>query len=110
VATFANQIDHGPVPLTHLDVIELQANQLGPAKVTTEQHGQHRVIPLRAHTVTTRLFEYFRTLLHAQPVARPESELLDSSDAADSGRQLETQQPGVGGLHEPGDVQRQVVG
>jgi hypothetical protein len=98
VATFANQIDHGPVSLTHLDVIELQANQLRPAKATTEQHGQHRVVPLRAYTVTTRVFEYFRTLLCAQPIARPEPELLDSLDPADSGGQLGTQQTGVGGF------------
>ena len=39
VATLADQILHRPVPLTHLDLIQLQADQLGSAKATTEQHG-----------------------------------------------------------------------
>lgn len=98
VATFANQINHGPVPLAHLDVVELQANQFRPAKATTKQHGEHRVIALRAHSVTTSALEHFRTLLRAQPIAGTESELLDSFDAANPGSQLGTQQTGVGGF------------
>src|SRR5215469_17441044 len=90
VATFADQIDHGPVSLAHLDVVQLQANQFRPSKPTTKQHGQHRIIALGAHTVTTSALEYFRTLLCAQPIAGPESELLDSFDTADSGSQLGT--------------------
>jgi hypothetical protein len=82
VATFANQIHHGPVSLTHLDVVQLQTNQFRSAKTTTKQHGQHRVIALRPHTVTTSALEYLRTLLCAQPIAGPESGLLDSFDPA----------------------------
>ena len=68
VATFATQINHGPVSLAHLDVVQFQANQFRPSKTTTKQQGQHRVIALRAHTVTTSALEYFRTLLCAQPI------------------------------------------
>src|SRR5215813_3366036 len=59
VATFANQIDHGPVPLAHLNVVQLQAHQFRSPKTTTKQHGQHRVIALRAHSVTTSRAKYF---------------------------------------------------
>jgi hypothetical protein len=59
VATFANQIDHGPVSLAHLDVVQLQANQFRPTKTTTEQHGKHRVIALRPHSGTTSRLEHF---------------------------------------------------
>src|SRR6266581_5681736 len=52
VATFANQINNGPVSLAHLDVVHLQADQFRPAKATTEQHGQHRIIALGAHSVS----------------------------------------------------------
>ena len=63
VATFANQVNHGPVSLAHLDVVQFQTNQFRPSKTTTKQHGQHCVIALRAHTVTTSALKYFRTLL-----------------------------------------------
>jgi hypothetical protein len=98
MATFANQINHGPVSLAHLDVVQFQANQFRSAKTTTKQHGQHRVIALGAHIVTASVLEYFRTLLCAQPIAGTESELLDSFDAANPGSQLGTQQTTVGGL------------
>src|SRR5215469_8276942 len=98
VATFAKQINHGPVSLAHLDVVQLQANQFRSSKATAEQHGQHRVIAVRAHTVTTCSLEHFRTLLCAQPIAGTESELLDSFDPANPGSQLGAQQTGVGGF------------
>src|SRR6266566_7657316 len=98
VATFANQINNGPVSLAHLDVVQLQTEQFRPAKATTEQHGQHRIIALGAHSVSPRMLEHFRTLLRAQPIPGPESELLDSLDAANPRRQLGTQQASVGGF------------
>jgi hypothetical protein len=59
VATFANQINHGPVPLPHLDVVQLQAHQFRSAKPATKQHGQHGVVALRPHRVSSRMFENF---------------------------------------------------
>src|SRR5713101_6284968 len=96
--TFANQINNGPVSLAHLDVVQLQTDQFRPAKATTEQHGQHRIIALGAHSVSPRMLEHFRTLLRAQPITGPESELLDSLDAANPRGQLGTQQASVGGF------------
>ena len=98
MASFADQIHHSPVSLAHLDVVQLQANQFRPAKSTPEQHSQHGVIALLAHAVAIGMFEHFRTLLHAQPVAGAESELLDSSDSADARSQLGAQQSGIGGF------------
>ena len=98
VATFADQINHRPMALTHLDVVELQANEFRSAKTTTEEHGQHGVIALGTHTITTSTLEYFRTLLGAQPVAGAESELLNALHSAYPGSQLWTQQASVGGF------------
>jgi hypothetical protein len=39
VAALADQIHDCPVSLTHLDLIQLQADQLRSAEATTEQHG-----------------------------------------------------------------------
>ena len=36
VTALADQIHHGPMPLTHLDVIQPQAHKFRPAKATTE--------------------------------------------------------------------------
>src|SRR5215472_6930060 len=94
VATFADQINHSPVSVAHLDVVQLQANQFRPSKATTEQHSQQGVVALRPHRVSPRMLEHFRTLLWAQPIAGTESELLDSFDAANPGSQFGTQQTG----------------
>src|SRR5713101_5112735 len=59
---------------------------------------QHRIIALGAHSVSPRMLEHFRTLLRAQPIPGPESELLDSLDAANPRGQLGTQQASVGGF------------
>jgi len=98
VATFANQIHSGPVSLAHLDVLQLQSDQFRPAKATTEQHGQHRIIALGAHSLSARMLEHFRTLLRAQPIPGPKSKLLDSLDPANPRGQLGTQQARVGGF------------
>jgi len=92
VTALADQIHHGPVPLTHLDLLQFQADQLGSAKATTKQHGQHGIVSLGTHVIATRMFQHFRTLFCAQPVTGPESELLDSLDAVNPGGQFGTQQ------------------
>jgi hypothetical protein len=98
VPTFANQINHGPVPLAHLDFVQVQADKLRPAKPATEQHRQHCIVTLSSHTLTGGMIEHLGTLLCAQPITGPESELFHSSDSADSGSQLRTKQTRIGGF------------
>src|ERR1700694_4075242 len=98
VAALANQVYHRPVPLAHLDFIQLQAHKFRSAKTTTKQQGQHGVVALRSHAISTSTLEYFRTLLCAQPITRAKPELLDSFHSADPRSQLGTQQARVGGL------------
>src|ERR1700675_226935 len=78
-----NQAHHCPVPLAHLDFIQLQADKFRSAKTTTKQQGQHRVVALRSHAISTSTLEYFRTLLRAQPISGAKPELLDSFHSAD---------------------------
>jgi hypothetical protein len=59
VAAFADQINHCPVPLAHLNVVELQTNQFRSSKAATEQHGQHCVVALSTHGISPRMFEHF---------------------------------------------------
>src|SRR6266849_5623963 len=87
-----------PVPLAYLDFIQLQAHKFRSAKTTTKQQGQHGVVALRSHAISTSTLEYFRTLLCAQPIAGAKPELLDSFHSADPRGQLGTQQARVGGL------------
>ncbi len=96
--TFADHINHRPVSLAHLDVVPFQADEFRSAKATTEQHGQHGVIALRPHTVTTSMLQNFRALFNAQPITGTEPELFDAFDSADPGSQLGAQQTGVGGF------------
>src|SRR6266849_515297 len=98
VAALANQIDDCPVTLAHLELIPLQANQFRPAKATTKQHGQHRVIALGTEAATPGMLEDFRAFLGAQPVASTEPELLHSFHTADSCRQFGTQETRIGGF------------
>jgi len=58
VAALADQIYHRPVPLAHLDFIQLQAHEFRSAKTTTKQQGQHGVVALRSHAISTT---HFRT-------------------------------------------------
>ena len=92
VAALADQVYHRPVPLAHLDFIQLQAHKFRSAKTTTEQHGQHRVVALGTHRFAKRMSEHFRTLFCAQPVSGAKAELFDSLDSADARRQLGTEQ------------------
>jgi hypothetical protein len=55
----ANQVHHCPVPLAHLDFIQLQAHQFRSAEATTEQHGQHGVVSLGTQAIATRVLEHF---------------------------------------------------
>src|SRR5207247_7598668 len=84
VAALADQVYHRPVPLAHLDFIQLQAHKFRSAKTTTKQQGQHGVVALRSHAISTSTLEYFRSLLCAQPITRAKSELPDSFYSADS--------------------------
>jgi hypothetical protein len=58
VAALADQIHHCPVPLAHLDFIQLQAHKFRPAKTTTKQHGQHCVVALGSHAIATRMLQH----------------------------------------------------
>ncbi len=98
VAALADQVYHCPMPLAHLDFIQLQAHKFRSAKTTTKQQGQHGVVALRPHAISTSTLEYFRTLLCAQPITRAKPELLDSFHSADPRSQLGTQQARVVGL------------
>ena len=98
MAALADQVYHCPVPLTHLDFIQLQAHKFRSAKTATKQQGQHRVVALRSHAIPTSTLEYFRTLLCAQPITGTAPELLDPFHSADAGGQLGTQQARIGGF------------
>jgi hypothetical protein len=76
VAALADQIHYCPVPLAHLDFVQLQANKFRSAEAATEQHGQHCIVSLGAHVVATSIFEHLGTLLRTQPVAGAKAELL----------------------------------
>jgi hypothetical protein len=93
---FPDQVDHCPVPLTHLDFIQLQPDQFRSTEAATEEHGQHGVIALGTHAIPTSTLEYFRTLLHAQPVAGAKPELFDAFHPADPCSQFGTEQARVG--------------
>src|SRR5450631_3665338 len=95
VAALTYQVYHCPVPLTHLDLIHLQAHQFRSAKATTQKHGQHRVVALGAHGGPTSMREHLGTLLCAQPIAGAKSELLDSFHPADPSSQFGAEQSSV---------------
>ena len=98
VAALADQVYNRAVSLAHLDFIQLQAHKFRSAKTTTKKQGQHGVVALGAHAISTSTLEYVRTLFRAQPVASAKPELLDSFHSADPRCQLGTQQARIGGF------------
>ena len=98
VAALADQVHYCPVTLAHLNLVQLQADQLGSAKATPKQHCQHRVVALRSHVIAARMLQHCGTLLCAQPITGSKTELLDTFHSADSRSQFWTQQACVSGL------------
>ena len=84
VPALADQVYHRPMPLAHLDFIQLQAHKFRSAKTTTKQQGQHGVVALRSHAISTSTLEYFRTLFRAQPIPGAKPKLLDPFHSADA--------------------------
>jgi hypothetical protein len=95
---FPDQVHNCPVGLSHLDIVDLQADQLRSAQAATEQHSQHGVIALGTNAVSSNMPENLRALLGGQPIPRAKPELLHAFHATDSGGQFRTQQPRVGGF------------
>ncbi|MGA9308148.1 MAG: hypothetical protein WBW31_22310 [Candidatus Sulfotelmatobacter sp.] len=58
MAALADQVYHCPVPLAHLDLIQLQADQLRSAEATPKQHGQHGIVALGTHPITTGMLQH----------------------------------------------------
>jgi hypothetical protein len=98
VATLTYQVHDGPMTLAHLDLVQLQADQLGSAKTTTKQHRQHGKVSFRPHAHARSMFEDLGTLRSTQPVAGAKPKLLDALHSADSGSQFRAQQAGVRGF------------
>ncbi len=95
VAALANQIHRRRVTLPHLDLIQLQADQLRSTKATTKQHGQHGIVSLGSHAVTRRTLQNLGTLRCAQPIASAKTKLLDTPHATDPGSQFRAEQSSV---------------
>ena len=98
VSALPDQVHYCPVPLTHLDLIQLQADQLRSAKATPKKHGQHRIVTLGTHAIAASVREYFGALLRAQPISGTKPKLFDSLHSANPCSQLGTQQARVGGF------------
>src|SRR5579872_3317960 len=77
VAALADQVNHCPVSLAHLDLVQLQADQLRSAEATTEQHGQHGIVSLGAHAIAVCSLQDRGALIWTEPIAGTKPELLD---------------------------------
>jgi hypothetical protein len=109
VAALADQIHHCPVPLAHLDLIQLQANQLRSAEATTEKHGQHRVVTLGTHAIAISMFEHFGALLCTQPIAGAKPKLLYTLHSADPRSQFRAEQARIGSFMGEPSNRRQLL-
>lgn len=98
VTALADQINNGPVPLPGLYVAHFQADQFRPAQSAAEQQGEHGIVASFTQAVASGTAQHIRALLQTQPVPRAMPELLHALDAADSRRQVGTEQSGIGGL------------
>src|ERR1035437_5766984 len=56
--SFANQIHNSPMVLAGLDLVSLQADQLGSTETTAQEHGQHGIVSLRAEIVAASMLQH----------------------------------------------------
>ena len=76
----------------------LQGQQLGAPQAAADQHRDHRVVPQLARGRRRRGLEQPPALLRRQPVSEAHADPPHALHPTNTGGQLGTQQPGVGGL------------
>ena len=89
--------DH-PVLLAQLDGIDAQRQQLASSQPTSDEHGEHRVIPFAPKRFPLHASEQTPTPLGGQPVSHPDADPAHSLHSSNPGGQFWAEQAGVGGL------------
>ncbi|HEV3061848.1 MAG TPA: hypothetical protein VGY48_26585 [Vicinamibacterales bacterium] len=92
----ADEIGNDPVLLALLNPPELQGQQLPPPKATPEEHREHRVIAELARYGRCPLRQQSPSLIRGEPVPQPDPEPAHALHAPNTGRELRTEQPGIG--------------
>src|ERR1035437_2198897 len=98
VSTLANQIHYGPVLLALLDVTNLEFGHLSPTQAAAEQYCQDCSITFALQSLLVGGSQKPPALIHGQPIAQPNAELLGPFHALDARGQFRTEQSAVGRL------------
>src|SRR5437016_14403870 len=72
--------------------------QLGSSKATTNEHREHRPVPLAAEAINRGAFEQLFALVGGKPISDSYTQSTDSFYTADTGGQFRTEQTRVSSL------------
>jgi len=84
--------------LAQLNGIDVQRQQLAASESASDEHGEHRVIPLAPKRSPLHAGEQSLALLNGQPVSHPDSNPAHSLHSSNLDGQFRTKQAGVGGI------------
>ena len=75
------QVKACPMPFTLLKMADSQAGELMATESACEQHGKPRSITFALHPLALWCLPECLTLLGIQPIAKPDTQLLDALDS-----------------------------
>ena len=99
---FAEQVGDDPPPFPLLEILDVEAQQLSPAKPAAEQQCQHGPVAFASQRLGAGHVEQLVGLVLHQPVADPGTALLDPGDPLDRRGDQGVKQLVVGEL--PGEL------
>src|ERR1035437_8412515 len=95
VTTFSAQVHDCPMLFALLKMANGQAGEFVPTESASEEQGQQCPIALALHLLLARCLPECLALLGGQPVAKPDSQLLDALDSPYSSSQICAEEPAV---------------
>ncbi|HTU44237.1 MAG TPA: hypothetical protein VMF91_04210 [Bryobacteraceae bacterium] len=98
VATFPHQVGNDPMILSNLQIVKFKINELRAAQTAPEEYRQYGLVALAAKCLGTATRDKPLSFFSRNPIAGANSKPLHSFDSGDPGRQIRTEQTGVGSL------------
>jgi hypothetical protein len=98
VASLADQINNGPMLFALLEVIQSQRHRFMPPQAAREQQCEQCPVAFSFQSLMIGCLPKCLALLRGQPIAKAHSQLLNALNAANTSRQIGTEETAVGGL------------
>ena len=104
------QVSNDPMPLTELNVLDLQCSRLRASERTADQHSEHRLIPHLPRSRRPIRPKQALPLFRGQPISDTNAEAARSFHSSDPCRKIRAQQAAISCfIREPTDRRQSEV-